>query len=47
MTAIGTLGTWEIWYDGDRYAVEQGGKSGFRHFGWDGTWDICDLPDCS
>ena len=36
----GTLGTWDIWYDGDRSAVEQGGMGGFRKFGWNGTWDI-------
>src|SRR6266568_4970108 len=42
MTAIGT---WDICNDGDRYAVEQGGKSGFRDLV--GTWDMCDRPGCS
>ena len=31
----GTLETWDICDDGDRSAVEQGGRSGFRGFGWD------------
>jgi hypothetical protein len=29
------IGTWDIYDDGDRYSVEQGGTSGFRDFDWD------------